>query len=105
MFALTREDLYYSDMRTWNVRKQYDEVLKQLKGSNCREIAVDITYFPLEYPLQALLLEQNPETRFLHVNTQNPSKKYAKPSQPCALVCLACDQWLELDPAKVLKAR
>ncbi len=105
MFGLTREDLYYNDMRTWNVRKQYDEVMRQLRESSCREIAMDITYFQLEYPIQALLLKEHPETRFVHVNTQNPSKKYEKPSQPCALVCLACDQWLELDSAKIHQTR
>ena len=105
MFGLTREDLYYSDMRPWKVRKQYDEVMRQLRASSCREIAMDITYFQLEYPIQALLLKEHPETRFVHVNTQNPSKKYVKPSQPCALVCLACDQWLELDSAKIHPTR
>ena len=101
MLGLTREDLYYNDMRTWPVRKPYDEVMRQLRKSSCREIAMDITYFQLEYPIQALLLKEHPETRFVHVNTQNPSKKYERESHPCALVCFACDQWLELDPDRL----
>jgi hypothetical protein len=106
LFTLTREDTYYQDMRPWNVRKQYDELLAQLRQSDCRTIAFDITWFQLEYPIQALLLKAHPDTRFLHVNTQNPSKKYTRrwqDLQPCALVCLACDRWLEIPPPKDLK--
>ena len=83
-----REDLYYQDMRKWPVRKQYDEVVRELRASACREIAMDINLFQLEYP----------ETRFVHVNTQNPSKKYEgrmAAVKPCVHVCLACDRWLE----------
>jgi hypothetical protein len=98
MFTQSREDLYYSDMRPWKIRPQYDEVMKQLRESNCRQIAFDINAFQLEYPIQALLLQLHPETRFVHVNTQNPSRKYEgrmSTVKPCVLVCLACDRWIE----------
>ena len=103
MFQLSREDLYYSDMRQWPVRKQYDETMQQLRASPCRDIAMSINWFQLEYPIQALLLREHPETRFVHVDTQNPSKKYEgrmAAVKPCALVCLACDRWLEFIPAR-----
>jgi hypothetical protein len=96
VFNLTREDLYYSDMRAWNVRGDYDRLLAQLKASPCRDIAFDINYFQLEYPVQALLLAQDKKYRFVHVNTENPSRKYEgrmSHIRPCALVCLACDRW------------
>ncbi len=98
LFTLSREDLYYQDMRQWPVRKQYEEVVRKLRTSACREIAIDINQFQLEYPVQALLLREHPETRFVHVNTQNPSKKYEgrmAAVKPCVQVCLACDRWLE----------
>lgn len=98
MFTQTREDLYYSDMRPWKVRPQYEEVMAGLRASPCREIAFDINYFQLEYPIQALLLERDRGYRFVHVNTTNPSRKYEGRMagiRPCMLVCLACDRWLE----------
>ncbi len=97
LFMLSREDLYYQDMRQWPVRKQYDELVRELTASPCRDIAMDINQFQLEYPVQALLLKAHPETRFVHVNTANPSKKYEARMagvKPCAVVCLACDRWL-----------
>ncbi|WP_031499718.1 hypothetical protein [Bryobacter aggregatus] len=102
MFQFTREDLYYNDMKPWNVRKQYDETMQQLRASSCRDLAMDINIFQLEYPIQALLLKEHPDTRFVHVNTTNPSKKYEARMdavKPCLLVCLACDRWVETIPA------
>ena len=98
-----RQDLYYNDMKTWHVRQHYDEVIATLFQSKCTEIAIDITNFQLEYPIQALLLSSRPETRFVHVNTQNPSRKYEHRMasiKPCQMVCLSCDRWLLPSPPK-----
>jgi hypothetical protein len=100
MSLFTREHLYYNDMKPWPVRKQYDEVIAKLRASQCRNIAFDINQFQLMYPIQALLLEAHPETRFTLFNVENPSRKYEQRFahiKPCAAVCLACDNWLYLD--------
>jgi hypothetical protein len=100
MFTLTREDLYYSDMRPWPVRDQYNEIVAKLRASDCRDIAFDINQFQLMYPIQALLLEAHPSTRFTLFNVENPSREYEdrfKHIKPCAAVCLACDNWLYLN--------
>jgi hypothetical protein len=84
-------------MTTWGMRDKYDATLATLKASPCRTIALDINRFQLIYPLQALLLQAHPNTRFLYVNVTNPSSKYEGRTahlKPCALVCLACDRWL-----------
>ncbi len=98
VFVVSREELYYNDMKTYKVRKQFNEVMKGIKASPCREIAMDINQFQLEYPILALTLRDHPETRFVHVNTVNPSRKYDNRMtsiRPCVLVCLACDKWLD----------
>jgi hypothetical protein len=98
VFALSREDLYYNDMKTWNVREQFNTVMNGLRSSECRNIGMDINRFQLEYPVQALILMEHPETRFVHVGTTNPSRKYEyrmESIKPCLVVCLACDRWMD----------
>lgn len=97
IFNQSREDLYFSDLRPWNVKPQYDEVLRELSSGACRSIGMDINYFQMEYPVQAILLKKYPDMRFVHVNVNNPSRKYesrTKDVRPCRIVCLACDRWL-----------
>lgn len=97
VLRVSRTDQYFADMTTWGMRDKYDATLATLKASPCRTIALDINRFQLIYPLQALLLQAHPDTRFLYVNVTNPSSKYEGRTahlKPCALVCLACDRWL-----------
>lgn len=96
LFVVSREDLYYNDMKTYKVREKFDEVKKELRNSPCREVDMDINQFQLEYPIQALILRDHPDTRFVHVNTLNASRKYENRMggiKPCVVVCLACDKW------------
>jgi len=58
------------------VREKFDQILKNLRASPWQDIAVDINHFQLEYPIQALILKDRPETRFVHFKTGNPSRKY-----------------------------
>lgn len=61
-------------------------------------MAFDITYFQLEYPIQARLLARDPQYKFQHIGTRNPSRKYESrwsQPEPCILVCLACDKWVQ----------
>ncbi|MCX6614238.1 MAG: hypothetical protein NTW74_25785, partial [Acidobacteria bacterium] len=95
LFVLSREDLYFNDMKTYRVREKFDRTMQELRASPCRDIAMDINHFQLEYPIQALILKDHPDTRFVHVNTGNPSRKYEirmNKIKPCLVVCVACDR-------------
>ncbi len=101
LFLQSREATYFNDMTPWKVNDVYQKAIEDVKRSGCKTVAIDITWFQLEYPLQAILLQHDPGYRFLHVNTKNPSRKYEtrwKDWDPCALVCLACDRWVEIYP-------
>jgi hypothetical protein len=99
LFLESREATYFNDMTPWKVNDVYWKAYEEVRRSGCKTVAMDISYFQLEYPMQALLLEQDAGYRFVHVNTKNPSRKYErkwKGLEPCALVCLACDRWVEV---------
>jgi hypothetical protein len=87
-----RDSQYFSDMTTWNNAASYREAVQQLSAIKCEVVGIDITHFQLEYPLQALLREQNSGVLFVHTGVSNASKRYppSVPVQPCAVVCLEC---------------
>ena len=87
-----RADQYFADMSQWGNRASYREAAAILAASNCRTVGIDITNLQLEYPLQALLRERQPEARFVHAGVDNVSAGYRQPVQqpPCAIVCLDC---------------
>jgi len=83
---------YFSDMNQWDNQASYWKAVDLLAGSHCGVVGIDIADFQLEYPLQALLRERQPETRFIHTGVQNVSVRYAQPigAHPCAIACLGC---------------
>lgn len=87
-----RDMQYFADMRQFSDLREYQTAIRQLQESGCRSIGIDSNEFPLEYPLQALLLEHDPRTRFVHVNVHNASRRYRRTSveATCAEVCLRC---------------
>jgi hypothetical protein len=94
-----RDAQYFSDMGQWRNSASYYETARQLSATGCGLIGIDIARFQLEYPLQALLREQDPTVLFVHTGVNNVSTKYAPPvsGQPCAVVCLECAN----DPARL----
>ena len=88
----SRDELYLSDMGQWNNAASYPAAVEALRNSGCRLFGIDINNFQLEYPLQALLREQQPRIRFVHTGVDNVSRRYPPPAPgtPCAIVCLDC---------------
>jgi hypothetical protein len=80
-------------MTQWNNQSTYLKTVDVVAGTNCGVIGLDISNYPLEYPIQAILRERKPGILFLHTGVQNFSERRYPPSVdalPCAVVCLEC---------------
>jgi hypothetical protein len=92
VWRVDRAQQYFADMVQWGDRLTYERTRDFLAGRSCATVGLDITNLPLEYPLMALLREQQPQTLFLHTGVQNTSARFRPPVDraPCAVVCLDC---------------
>ena len=90
ILRVARDDLYFADMTLWNNKASYLDTVDAVARNGCRLVGIDINRLTLEYPLQVLLKQRLPGVEFVHTGVSNSSKKYERPSQPCAVVCLDC---------------
>lgn len=93
VLAVPRDQQYFADMTQWRETwPAYEEAISALRNDRCNLVAVDITRFQLEYPLEAMVRERRPEVQFVHKNVAGPTAAYAQPvaGRPCAQVCLGC---------------
>jgi hypothetical protein len=97
LLRTSRESNYFADMTQWNNRETYLQAVDAVAGLKCSTVGIDINLLQLEYPFEALLLERDRNSRFVHTGVTGPSAKYAKPADPCAVVCLDCAG----DPARL----
>jgi 4-amino-4-deoxy-L-arabinose transferase-like glycosyltransferase len=89
---LARDDQYFADMLQLNNGPDYRQTVQLLTMPECGVIGIDSTNLALEYPLMALLREQEPQSHFVHTGVQNASSRFLPPAAgaPCAIVCLDC---------------
>jgi hypothetical protein len=92
LWVTSRDSNYFSDMVQWNKDASYLPAIELTARSGCTTVGIDISQNQLEYPFQALLLERNPNVRFVHTGVENASARYAPkdPPRPCAVLCLDC---------------
>ncbi len=90
LFTEPRDLQYFNDLTQFHNRDFYFSAVNQVAASGCETVGIDGNVNQLEYPLQALLLEKNSRIRFVHVNVNNPSRRYIQQNdpQPCAIVQL-----------------
>lgn len=97
LFTAKRDDNYFSDMGQWDtpnasMRSIFGQAVALTQQSGCRVIGIDISQFQLEYPYEALLVERDPEIRFVHAGVDNISRRYEPKfaPRPCAVLCMNC---------------
>jgi hypothetical protein len=92
LFITSRQDGYFADMSQWDNRASYLPAIDLTARSGCRTVGIDISRNQLEYPFQALLLERNPNVRFVHTGVENASARYYPAIRPrvCAVFCPDC---------------
>ena len=92
LFITSRQDNYFADMTQWNNRASYWPAIRLTAASGCQTVGIDISRNQLEYPFQALLLERNPNVRFVHTGVENASARYypAEQQRVCAVFCPDC---------------
>lgn len=81
-----RELAYFNDLTQFHSRDFLLGEVDRVAAGGCEVVGVDINQNQLEYPLQALLREKNPRIRFVHVNVNNASRRYARPDDPAPCV-------------------
>jgi hypothetical protein len=84
---------YFADMTQWREDwPAYPASVAEIEKIECHVIGIDNADFQLEYPLQEMLRERNPQILFEHTGVENGSSRYRQPvnSPPCAIVCLHC---------------
>lgn len=92
VLSVPRDRQYFSDLSQWHNRDAFLGTVEILARSKCGTVGIDISRLQIEYPIEALLRERNPEVRFVHAGVRNASSRYAQPvaEAPCAVVCLDC---------------
>ena len=92
VLQVPRDAQYFADLREWKNEPAYWKTVDLLGRTGCQTIGIDISTLTLEYPLQALLRERNPNIQFVHTGVKNVSTRYAPPvaTTPCAVACLDC---------------
>jgi hypothetical protein len=93
LFITSRQENYFADLSQRNDRASYLAAIDLTAASGCRTVGIDISRNQLEYPFQALLLERNPNVRFVHTGVENASARYYPALRPrvCAVFCPDCD--------------
>jgi len=83
---------YFPDIQPMDNRDAYQQSVELAARSGCANVGIDNRWNPLEYRLQATLLQRNPQVRFQHAGVENSPARYTKPDtpQPCAVMCLDC---------------
>lgn len=91
LFKLPREQTYFLDDHR-EMANSFIDAASAPALKNCHEIGLDATMLRFEYPMMALILKQDQESRFQYLAVNNPTVQYRRTddSEACAIVCLGC---------------
>jgi effector-binding domain-containing protein len=86
ILTLPRQDIYFSGSRK-ELKKQYHEIVNDIKSANCLYVGLSLAGEAWEYPLW-VLLQQNysPVVKIIHLGINNISQQIP-PAIPVDRVC------------------
>ena len=99
ILVMPREESYFLDQRR-NYAESFIAAANAVKSESCRSIGLDANLLHLDYPMFALLNDDNAQRTLSYVSVNNGTERYPSIARsPCLVVCLECahavEKWQE----------
>jgi 4-amino-4-deoxy-L-arabinose transferase-like glycosyltransferase len=91
LLTMSRDEVYFLDGHSHfaasSIKAAHSATVKA-----CKSIGVDATILHYEYPVMAMIRNDDPSHTFQYLAIENRTTEYANPAAPsvCAVVCLGC---------------
>ena len=91
LLTMSRDDVYFLDGHSQFAASSI-KVAHSVTVKACKSIGLDATILHYEYPVMAMIRNDDPSHTFQYLAIENPTTEYANPaaSTVCAVVCLGC---------------